>query len=111
MASDVYDAVLDGDISGVSTQLQSSDNVYALAEGLRFPSDRRNELLTKTGDRQGDPDVVTLKAVAKAALSSRQYYELSRVLTIAVYPEGWSTNTLLLDAFVAEFRNAPTFQA
>lgn len=96
VSSSVYDGVLDKDVPGVATQLESSNDVNALAEGLRYPPERREELLKKTEQREGDTDVVTIKAVAQAVLSSREYYKLAQVLTVAVYPEGGCLVRLLL---------------
>lgn len=104
VTSDVFDAVLAGNISGLAIQLESSDDVQALARGFTFPPERRDELLEKTYDRRGDPDVVSIKAFAQAALSNRRdCYKLSQVMTLALYPKGWFTNLLIPHTFMARF--------
>lgn len=89
----IYNAVVSGDVAGCVQQLESSDDVDALADGLRFDPDRRGEFVRKTDDRESDPDVAIMKAFAQAALNTMEYSKLARVFVQAVFPQGALSGT------------------
>lgn len=103
----LQNSILDGDVAMATSLLTVSKDVHALAAGLRFPEGDTSQFNIMTTERTGDPDVVTIKAIASASLrvgdcgwvsssaddqtvSNPQVLgilKLSKVLIIAITPE------------------------
>lgn len=86
-----------GDVEGCAQVLESSDDICALSDGLRFDASRREELVRKTESRDTDPDVVIMKGIAKAVLNTNEHNKLARVFVMAVFPEGMLFGSLAVN--------------
>lgn len=78
-------AIKTGNVKKISEYLIKSDDVPALAKGLRFEEGEREEALRTTPERKKDGDVVVLKGLAQAALKRpNKILKFVQVLVIAM---------------------------
>lgn len=61
-------AILNGELDTAIALLVVSRDVNGLAAGLRYPPEKLSEYRIVTPERDTDPDVITIKALAGASL-------------------------------------------
>ncbi|GMH37993.1 hypothetical protein BSKO_05877 [Bryopsis sp. KO-2023] len=84
IAFSLNEAIQSGNIFRGSRILSAFNDVMALASGLRFDDFWRQKFLMKSADRLKDGDVVTMKAIARAARDDvGQANKLAAVIVVA----------------------------
>ncbi|GMH41146.1 hypothetical protein BSKO_09056 [Bryopsis sp. KO-2023] len=91
LAGAIKAAILAEDISLVAALLSCSDDAAVLALGFVFSGDERALAFIRTEQREGDPDVVTMKAIATSSVNSEAFGKLAKMMRLAVGPYGGST--------------------
>ena len=75
----------------VATLLVKSEDIIELGLGFTFSEEERDRVLFETAERKNDPDVVSLKGMAKAALQADLSDKLTEVFIVAIYGTGKSS--------------------
>lgn len=82
----VQEAILNGNLVQLSELLVENDQITELALGFTFSQDLRDEYLFETEARFNDPDVTSLKGMARAALiATQQASKLTEIFIDAIY--------------------------
>ncbi|GMH38728.1 hypothetical protein BSKO_06612 [Bryopsis sp. KO-2023] len=80
IGSQLRSSILQGDVQATSNVLVSSSDVNGLADGLKVP---KGVVLTKsTVDRDGDPDVVTMKGFALASITDSSNGQINKLVDV-----------------------------
>ena len=88
----VRDAILNAEPEELSRLLKDIDDIPNLALGFTFPESLKNKYLLKTNVRVADPDVVSLKGMAMAAVEYDMADKLTEIFVGAVYGIGTSVS-------------------